>query len=1248
MPKPVAESEEGASQRVSFGENVSGYDEDLYDKDEPLKLRPGYVTSIDPTIAPGDEEQQPEQLDQSLLLTRKTTVANVTAPQHFIEEAEAAASSRYTDDPFKPYSAKTVADNENDYLTKARKTGLYSRDEQLIQKQDQRVPEDENNVSTKVNNDITTSSASTVTKSGALNGSSTHSRPKRRWDVAANENDQTPSTQQQQQLEQRKPDFSSSNTNTQAVPIDDAQPPTIPQQESDRPAKISRWDEPVTSAVTTSVHSRWDATPTTSAGAKRSRWDKTPVVESTPGIHQTPNIITSSTPFLQDGMTTSELTNTTIWKTELDARNKPWTDEELNDLLPSDGYTILEPPAGYKPIHNAARQLLKTPSVPQTPLYVMPTEGGMSKDALGIPVDVPQSLKGISMKPEDYKNFAAVLNKNSKDEDVSEAEQVERKIMRLLLKIKNGAPSVRKFAMRQITDRAREFGAGPLLAQILTLLKSPTLEHQERHLYVKVIDRILYKLDDLVRPHVRDILVVIEPMLIDEDYYARIEGREIISNLSKVVGLATMISTMRPDIDHQNEFVRNTTARALAVVTSALGIPSMIMFLKAVCGSKKSWEARHTGIKIIQQIATLMGVAVLPHLNDLVEIIRPGLTDEQGKVRLIAAFGIASLAEASAPYGIESFDNVLKPLWDGIRLHRGKTLAAFLEAIGFIIPLMDSDHANYYAREVNHILIREFKSPDDDMKSVVLKVVTQCVSCSGVDANYVREEVAPEYFRCFWIRRMALDRRNFKAVVDTTLTIAKKIGGAYVIGRLVADLKDPSDPYRRMVVETVEKITESLGLSDVDSTLEAQLVDGLMFAFQEDGNTQDPCSALKALSVVIEKLGIRAKPYMEQIIGVVKWRLNNKNTKTREQAADLISSIASVLKACEEDVLISHMGTVLFEYLGEEFPDVLGSILRAMKSIIEVIGIEDMQPAINELLPRLTPILKNRHEKVQENCIVLVGMIANKGARYVSPKEWMRICFELLELLKAPRKAIRKSAVATFGYISKAIGPSNVLVPLLNNLKVQERTQRVCTTVAIAIVAETCQPYTILPSLMNEYRIPELHVQNGILKSLSFLFEYIGPMAGDYIYAVTPMLEDALVDRDLVHRQTSCSAVGHLALGVRGLGVEDALIHLLNHVWPNIFETSPHVINAVMAAIQGCAVALGPAPILLYLLHGLFHPAKKVREVYWRIYNALYIHAQDGLVPCYPNVSTVDIEEGGENDQFGSDRYERHELFLML
>ena len=136
-------------------------------------------------------------------------------------------------------------------------------------------------------------------------------------------------------------------------------------------------------------------------------------------------------------------------------------------------------------------------------------------------------------------------------------------------------------------------------------------------------------------------------------------------------------------------------------------------------------QARHTGIKIVQQIAILLGCAVLPHLKALVDIVKHGLTDENQKVRLlyqhspicflvacvsdtqdavpacchssdcgnlaaccrlsamqvktITALTVAALAEAAAPYGIESFDDVLEPLWKGIRLLRGKVLAAFLK-----------------------------------------------------------------------------------------------------------------------------------------------------------------------------------------------------------------------------------------------------------------------------------------------------------------------------------------------------------------------------------------------------------------------------------------------------------------------------------------------------------------------------------------------------------------------------------------
>ena len=105
-------------------------------------------------------------------------------------------------------------------------------------------------------------------------------------------------------------------------------------------------------------------------------------------------------------------------------------------------------------------------------------------------------------------------------------------------------------------------------------------------------------------------------------------------------------------------------------------------------------------------------------------------------------------------------------------------------------------------------------------------------------------------------------------------------------------------------------------------------------------------------------------------------------------------------------------------------------------------------------------------------------------------------------------------------------------------------------------------------------------------------------MGKDYIYAVVPLFEDALMERDLVHRQIASAAIGHMSLGVYGFGCEDVLNHILNFVWPNIFETSPHVIQAVMAAVEGIRVALGPTRLLQYCLQGIFHPARKVKFLF--------------------------------------------------
>ena len=642
-----------------------------------------------------------------------------------------------------------------------------------------------------------------------------------------------------------------------------------------------------------------------------------------------------------------------------------------------------------------------------------------------------------------------------------------------------------------------------------------------------------------------------------------------------------------------------------------------------VCRSKRSWHARHTGIKIIQQISILLGCGILPHLAQLIDCVAPGIKDEQQKVRTMAALSLAALAEASHPYGSDAFEPILESVWEGIAKHRGKGLAAFLKAIGFIIPLMDEENAARCTKRVMPILVREFKSPDEETKKIVLRTVKQCATTAGVTAQFLRDDVVKPFFESFWIRRMALDKRNHEVLVDTTLTLATRVGAGEVLELLVADLKDDNEPYRRMVMDALERVLKSLGVGDVNVRLEERLVDGALFAFQEQDGDDAGGVMLRGFVGLVEALGMRAKPYLAQIAATAKWRIQNKSPVVRMQAADLIAGLAPVMRLCGEEELLGHLGVILYENLGEEYPDVLGSLLGALKAIVVSLGVDRMTPPIRDLLPRLTPILKNTAEKVTENLIELVGRIAALGPQHVAAKEWMRICFDLLETLRSPRMAIRRAAVSTFGMIARAVGPQDVLHTLLNNLRVQERQMRVCTTVAIAIVAETCAPFTVLPGLMNEYRAPDNNVQHGVLKALAFMMQYIRAMASDYVYALTPLIQHALSDRDHVHRQTAADALCHLALGVAGRGCEDSLAHLFNYVFPSLFEQSPHVARAVLGAIEAMRVGLGAGRVMQYLYTGLWHPARFVRQIYFRLYNNLYVGDQDAMVPYYPRLENV-------------------------
>ncbi len=101
--------------------------------------------------------------------------------------------------------------------------------------------------------------------------------------------------------------------------------------------------------------------------------------------------------------------------------------------------------------------------------------------------------------------------------------------------------------------------------------------------------------------------------------------------------------------------------------------------------------------------------------------------------------------------------------------------------------------------------------------------------------------------------------------METTVSIAEKVGGSEIVSRIVDDLKDGNEPYRKMVMETLDKIVMLLGVDDVDARLEEQLVDGVVYAFQEQSVNDDTIVMLNGAGAIVNSLGTRVKPYLPQI-----------------------------------------------------------------------------------------------------------------------------------------------------------------------------------------------------------------------------------------------------------------------------------------------------------------------------------------------------------------------------------------------
>lgn len=379
-------------------------------------------------------------------------------------------------------------------------------------------------------------------------------------------------------------------------------------------------------------------------------------------------------------------------------------------------------------------------------------------------------------------------------------------IMKFLTEAINGPPMQRRNALRKLSDTVQGSVAFPIFDCIITWLMRPKLEDQETRFLMEATHRLLHKLDGKQTQHfVPKVIVGVQPFLDDKSHYMR--GRKIIYDLSRIAGLDAMTAVIGAQMNDDSEYIRDMAAKAFGIVASALGISLILPFLVSACQSKESRRVRLTGIKTVEQIAICVGCSSEAHVNSLVALVLEGLDHKDLEVVRITALSLAALADVVAPYGQEAFMAVLSFLFhswgDDKFTHRsGDVLAALVKLNGSIIPLVDPDAQECIAESILDKITELLEEPNEKGKEIALQALKRLTDAKNMSLDACRFD---KLFRKLWGKTMLVNRKSYKVLVDVTISLASRLGPAYMKEAILKELEGYSKMYKELVIAIIEK-----------------------------------------------------------------------------------------------------------------------------------------------------------------------------------------------------------------------------------------------------------------------------------------------------------------------------------------------------------------------------------------------------------------------------------------------------------
>ncbi|KAG5858993.1 hypothetical protein KMI_09g14200 [Encephalitozoon hellem] len=773
-----------------------------------------------------------------------------------------------------------------------------------------------------------------------------------------------------------------------------------------------------------------------------------------------------------------------------------------------------------------------------------------------------KDLPEISAEEKDF--FMPLLE--AKDGD-------EADVYKGILLIKNGNKKMSMHGFKILKKK----DVNAVLEKVLLMAMSLELSDKDKERVIGLLRFLLSDADMSEVKYMKEVLLVVGSY----SYFPSLR-RMCMPVLALIYrcGFEYSIQAIEECFTSREPYVREVSGNVVGTFICHFDMPRIHGLLSSLARSKSD-EARKTCIRCIIGICEFAGGGIASYLEPVLDILSRLVTDRNRFIRMDAANAMSYIFKLISPLKTLQMDGIFDILRKEASRSGGIEFSSLLKAMSCLC---------HGRREHSEEVFNLLKGSNERGTSSLKVFERVCDTISIEDSWKYFDQMSDIFFS-------SKGRENASLVVS----ICTKIGGDTRVARRI--LEHYNDPLNAGLISRIFSRIPKMRFGKEEVEMYCR---SICNAIPHDGAT----ASLVLLLVSKEFLQQR---HVSMVASESFKLLKDPSLDTRIRGLKAIGGLAKILNAKE----LSYYGNLLMENITGSDQETLPFVLKA---ICSVYNSHQFRPAY-EIVPSILPILKSKEQKAVASGVMLLHTICMNSpeeCQKISMKEWMRISYELVDSLASWNKEIRKNATESLGCISRIVGPQEILDILIDNLESEDKNQRAGSSLGISIVGEYNGLFSILPTLVTDYKTPSPLVQQGILKTMCHFFQREYQVPSTYVYSMLPMIEDAMMDEDPLYRNLGISLIRHIVLNHPPSTTDiELVVHLLNLVWANVLDPVPMILQSFDECMESFATILSSQVMYGYVQQGLFHPSRRVRERYSTVLEIMEHFDSTTLSQCF-------------------------------